>query len=110
MSTREFDPRRGVVLVTGIGLDHGVRVAVQYLDAGWNVAVTARTVTELVQIMADKPVRRFFAVVADPSDTRQAARILDRVVSRFGAINQIVDPVGAVAAVWHSGEIAEAAA
>lgn len=91
---------RGVVLVTDIGRDHGTRVAAEFLAAGWNVAVTARSVTELVRIMAGKPAHRFFAVVADPTDRWQADRILDRVGARFGMINRVVDPTGTVAAAW----------
>ncbi|MDI9914149.1 SDR family NAD(P)-dependent oxidoreductase [Rhodococcus sp. IEGM 1379] len=110
MNTREFDRSRGVVLVTDISRDHGARVASEFLEAGWNVAVTARTVAELVRIMAGKPANRLFAIVADPADHLQADRILDRVTTRFGAINRVIDPAGLVSAVWMQGEVFEAVA
>jgi NADP-dependent 3-hydroxy acid dehydrogenase YdfG len=110
MNTREFDRNRGVVLVTDISRDHGARVASEFLDAGWNVAVTARTVAELVRIMAGKPAHHFFAIVADPTDRFQADRILDRVTTRFGGINRVVDPAGMVSAAWMQGEVFEAVA
>lgn len=100
MSVSEIAPNRGVVLVTDIGFEHGARTAAEFLDAGWSVAVTARTVTELVRVMAGKPAHRFFAIVADPTDRWQADRILDRVTARFGAINRVIDPAGAVTSVW----------
>lgn len=110
MSAHTVDLDRGVVLVTDIGRDHGTRVAAEFLAAGWNVAVTARSVTELIRIMAGKPAHRFFAVVADPTDRWQADRILDRVTVRFGTINRIVDPAGVVASVWHMRENVDAVA
>lgn len=45
MSVSENAANRGVVLVTDIGFEHGARTAAEFLDAGWSVAVTARTVT-----------------------------------------------------------------
>lgn len=104
MRVREVTPTRGVVLVVDIGVDRGARRATELLDAGWSVAVTARTVGEIVRIMPGKPARRFFALVADPSDQRQANRIVDRVTARFGGITRVIDPTAVVASVWSARE------
>ena len=100
MSVSEIAPNRGVVLVTDIGFEHGARTAAEFLDAGWSVAVTARTVTELVRDRAGKPPHRVFAIVAEPTERWQADRILERVTTRFGVINRVIDPAGAVTSVW----------
>lgn len=110
MSAHTVDLDRGVVLVTDISRDYGVRVATEFLAAGWNVAVTARCVTELIGIVAGKPAHRFFAIVADPTDRWQADRILDRVTVRFGTINRIVDPAGVVTSAWNRQENVDAVA
>ncbi|MGC0364406.1 NADP-dependent 3-hydroxy acid dehydrogenase YdfG [Rhodococcus sp. 27YEA15] len=110
MNVREVVSARGVVLVVDVECADGERVATEYLDAGWNVAVTARTIRDLIRIMAGKPAHRFLAIVADPSDRRQADRILDRASTRFGMIDRVVDRTGLVESVWRRSRHVDATA
>ncbi len=110
MSVRETAPARGVVLVADVGFEYGAAIATEFLDAGWSVAVTARTITELVRVMAGKPAHRFFGIVADPTDRAQAHRVVARVTARFGEVTRVVDPGGVVIGVWSRRDCAESVA
>ncbi|MFD9665478.1 SDR family NAD(P)-dependent oxidoreductase [Rhodococcus sp. NPDC059968] len=100
MRTNEARPIRGVVLVTAAGSEQGTRTAQELLESGWCVAVTARTVAELVRIMPGMSSHRLLAVAADPADPRQVERLLDRVVGRFGRIDSVLGTESAIASAW----------
>jgi NAD(P)-dependent dehydrogenase (short-subunit alcohol dehydrogenase family) len=93
MTANRF-PRRDrdeVVIVTNADCDSGHRCALHELARGRRVVVTARHASDLVRILPGHSASRVFAVAADFEDPRQRDRLVDRVIARFGDVDEIID-------------------
>jgi 7-alpha-hydroxysteroid dehydrogenase len=90
-------PLRGkVALVTGSGRGAGAGIALAFAEAGADVALTARTTTEIEAIAAEVRAmgRRAIAVTADVSDLGQLAGLIERTVSELGGLDILVNNAG----------------
>jgi 2-deoxy-D-gluconate 3-dehydrogenase len=83
-------------LVTGASRGIGAAIALAFADAGADVAVTARTESDLAAV-ADKARasgRHAVAAPADATDREQVSSAVDRVVSELGGIDILVNNAG----------------
>ncbi|GAC1398349.1 MAG: SDR family NAD(P)-dependent oxidoreductase [Pyrinomonadaceae bacterium] len=83
-------------LVTGAGRGIGRAIALALADAGANVAVCARTNSEIEEVAAliRGQGRRAFAVTCDVADAAQVAKMSESVNSEFGEIEILVNNSG----------------
>ncbi|WP_167096708.1 hypothetical protein [Mycobacterium sp. DL592] len=81
-----------VVLVPDAGTERGYIVARTLLRAGYRVVATDRNPVKLVRIGHGYSSNRFLLVAADPTDERQAERIVSLAHTRFGESHPSVAP------------------
>lgn len=93
MTEKEFEGRTAVV--TGGSRGIGFEVARELLQAGANVAITARKTESLEEAKALLGNDRLFTLQADVRDEAGAARLTEAVVAQFGSIDYLVNNVGA---------------
>jgi NAD(P)-dependent dehydrogenase (short-subunit alcohol dehydrogenase family) len=86
--------RRAVV--TGAGRGIGRSIALALADAGANVAVTARTSSELEQLVSQIQAkgRKSLAVSCDVMDTEQVQRMARAVIEGLGGVDIVVNNAG----------------
>ncbi len=70
--------------------DAGYQLARRLLAQGRRVAVVARHPAAAVRILHGQSADRVMVVGADASDERQWSRIVERVMARFGRIDDVV--------------------
>ena len=85
-----------VALITGAGRGIGAGIARAYAVAGADVALVARTASELEEVAAGiRGAGRSASVIpADITDVSQAARIVDRTIAEHGRLDILVNNAG----------------
>ena len=85
-----------VALVTGSGRGIGAGMARAFAEAGADVALTARTATDIEAVAAEIRAmgRRAIAVTTDVSDLGQLPGLIDRTVSELGGLDILVNNAG----------------
>ncbi|MGV0714438.1 hypothetical protein ABQE93_03425 [Mycolicibacterium sp. XJ662] len=79
-----------VALVLNAGTESGYRIARDLLCSGYRVAVTDRHAPRLTRILAGVSAKRVVAIAAEPSDTRQVFKLVERVQAVFGRRIELV--------------------
>jgi 7-alpha-hydroxysteroid dehydrogenase len=98
-ATLQVDPFRlddHVALITGAGKGIGACIARVYAAAGANVALVARTSSDLEQVAADvhNAGRSALLITADVADISQARTILERTIGEYGQLDILVNNAG----------------
>lgn len=90
------DLRNRVALVTGGGRGIGRAIALALAQAGAKVAVTARTVAELNEVVDDIRAQsgQALAVTADLSERSASSKVVREVVKTLGTIDVLVNNAG----------------
>src|SRR6266516_3267462 len=83
-----------VAVVTGAGRGIGAATAVALAEAGADVVIAARTPDQLGATAIEAAGRAAHVVVADLSDTAQAARLSGAARETFGRLDVVVNNVG----------------
>jgi 7-alpha-hydroxysteroid dehydrogenase len=85
-----------VAIVTGSGRGIGAATAVAFAEAGADVALVARTQSQLEEVAAqiEKVGRRPLVLVADVSDTDGLGQLVERTVSELGGLHVVVNNAG----------------
>lgn len=86
-----------VALVTGAGKGIGAAIALALADAGADVAITARTASDLDAVAAEITTRgrRAVTVAGDVNDLDHVARLVDTTAAQLGGIDVVVSNAGA---------------
>ena len=92
------------VIVTGAGSGIGAASARRFSADGWNVVLNGRTKEKLDKVAADLPDERTLLVAGDVSDSNDVSHLIAETVSRFGAIDCLVNNAG-VAQIGVPGEL-----
>ena len=77
------------VLVTGASRGIGEEIAIQLLDAGHNVALTARTASDLTAIVAGRT-NKTLVIPADVTDPTSAESAISKIISAWGGIDVLI--------------------
>ena len=77
------------VLVTGASRGIGEEIAIQLLDAGHSVALTARTASDLEAIVAGRT-NKNLTIPADVTDSKSAETAISKVISAWGGIDVLI--------------------
>jgi len=85
-----------VAIVTGSGRGIGAATAIAYADAGADVVVSARTVSQLEETAEKVRARgrRAMIVPCDVLDGEQRKQLVDRTVDEFGRLDILVNNAG----------------
>ncbi|MDP6978969.1 MAG: SDR family oxidoreductase [Myxococcota bacterium] len=85
-----------VAIVTGSGRGIGAATAIAMADAGADVVVSARTVSDLEQVAEQvrERGRRALVVECDVLDEEQRRALVDRTVQEFGRLDVLVNNAG----------------
>jgi 7-alpha-hydroxysteroid dehydrogenase len=85
-----------VAIVTGAGRGIGAAIAVAFAEAGADVALVARTQSQLDEVAAqiEKAGRRALVLPADVSDTDGLGSLVDRTVRELGGLQIVVNNAG----------------
>jgi len=85
-----------VAIVTGSSRGIGKSIALGFAEAGANVVVTARTVTDIEATVADIRAlgRKALAVATDVRNSDQVENMVQRTIDEFGRIDILVNNVG----------------
>jgi 7-alpha-hydroxysteroid dehydrogenase len=85
-----------VAIVTGSGRGIGAGTALAYADAGADVVVSARTVSQLEETAEKVRARgrRALVVPCDVLDAEQRAHLVDKTVDEFGRLDILVNNAG----------------
>jgi 7-alpha-hydroxysteroid dehydrogenase len=85
-----------VAIVTGSGRGIGAATAVAFAEAGADVALVARTQSQLEEVATqiEKVGRRPLVLVADVSDTDGLDQLVARTVKELGGLNVVVNNAG----------------
>jgi len=107
---KEFSLEGKKALITGGGRGIGRAIALTMSEAGADVAVTARTVSQVESVAAEINAtgKRSIALPADVSDPVSVREMVDRVNAEFGEIDILINNAGISANAFPdpSGEIA----
>jgi 7-alpha-hydroxysteroid dehydrogenase len=92
-----FSLKGKVALITGGGRGIGATIARKYSEAGADVAITARTASEVEAVAAEIRATggRALPIAADLYDADQLAGIVEKTVGEFGGIDVLVNNAGA---------------
>ncbi len=85
-----------VALVTGGGKNLGKEIAISLAEAGADVAVTSRTLSEVERTAEEieKKGKKALALSMNVTDFPQIERVVEQVVSEFGRIDILVNNAG----------------
>lgn len=85
-----------IAIVTGGGRGIGRAIAYSLADAGANVVVAARTMSEITQVASEieKTGRKSLAVSTDVGNPQQIANLLDKTLASFGRVDILVNNAG----------------
>jgi NAD(P)-dependent dehydrogenase (short-subunit alcohol dehydrogenase family) len=89
----KFKLQGKVALVTGAGRNLGKEIALTLAEAGADVVVTSRTVSEIEKTVEEikKKGRRALAILMDITNFSQVEQGVHRIVSEFGRIDVLVN-------------------
>jgi NAD(P)-dependent dehydrogenase (short-subunit alcohol dehydrogenase family) len=90
MTRETASPASTVTIVLDGDTDAGYRLARSLLAAGRRVAVVARHPADAVKVMHGQSADRVLVIGGDVDDRRQWLRITERVMDRFGRIDDVV--------------------
>ncbi|MGO4378235.1 SDR family NAD(P)-dependent oxidoreductase [Pseudoduganella sp. RAF53_2] len=79
------------IIVTGASQGIGAAVVEAFLDRGYNVVATSRSVSKSANL---KPSERLALVDGDIGDAATAAKVVDVALSKFGGIDGLVNNAG----------------
>lgn len=98
METRKLQGR--AALVTGAGRGIGRAIALAFAREGANVAITARTSTELANVAheIEQTGAKVVCIEADLADLSSPQRIVDKSLETFGSLDILVNNAGVVSA------------
>jgi NAD(P)-dependent dehydrogenase (short-subunit alcohol dehydrogenase family) len=84
-------------IITGAGRGIGRSIALAFAAAGANIAVTARTTSEIEQVAAEVRAlgRHSLAVTCDVTDPEQVQTLAARVIAGLGGVDILVNNAGA---------------
>lgn len=100
MTTTDSDsqqPLAGqVALITGGGRGIGRAIAIAYAEAGASVCVTARTSSEIDQVVSEikQAGGQAFAVTCDVSDRSSVESMIERTIAEFGRLDILLNNAG----------------
>lgn len=100
MTTTDSDsqqPLAGqVALITGGGRGIGRAIAIAYAEAGARVCVTARTSSEIDQVVSEikQAGGQAFAVTCDVSDRSSVEAMIERTIGEFGRLDILLNNAG----------------
>lgn len=96
MSTQLFSLERKVAIVTGASRGIGRSIALGFAEAGADVAVAARSESDLETLVKeiDGMGRRAIAVPTDVTDRDQIQNLIDRTVAELGGLHILVNNAG----------------
>jgi 7-alpha-hydroxysteroid dehydrogenase len=85
-----------VAIVTGGGRGIGAAIAVAFAEAGADVALVARTVSQLEEVAAqiESVGRRALVLPADVSETEGLGALVERTVDELGGLHVVVNNAG----------------
>jgi meso-butanediol dehydrogenase/(S,S)-butanediol dehydrogenase/diacetyl reductase len=89
---RRFEGK--VVIVTGAGSGIGAAAAARFADEGAAVVLAGRRKTHLQEVAARLPADRALVHVADVTDERDVASLVDATLHRFGRIDVLANNAG----------------
>ncbi|WP_084420460.1 SDR family NAD(P)-dependent oxidoreductase [Henriciella litoralis] len=92
------------VIVTGAGSGIGEATAKRFSSDGWNVVLNGRTREKLDNVAKDLPDDRTLVVDGDVANANDVAHLISETLSRFGAIDCLVNNAG-VARMGEPGEL-----
>ncbi len=96
MSLEQFRLDGKVALITGAGKGIGAAIAKLFADAGADIALTARTESDLESVA--EPIRalgrRVLVMPGDVNDLKFLQRLVDNVVDKLGSLNIVVNNAG----------------
>src|SRR3954466_12415566 len=84
------DPRK-TAIVTGASQGIGAGVVAAFVERGYNVLATSRTVTRSAEVAASDRVALVDGHIGEPAT---AARVVEAAVSRFGSVDVLVNNAG----------------
>jgi len=89
----KFKLQGKVALVTGAGRNLGKGVAISLAEAGADVAVTSRTLSEIQRTEREikEKGQRALAIRMDVTDLNQVERTVQKIISEFGRIDILVN-------------------
>ena len=92
----EISLAKQVALVTGAGRGIGRAIALALAEAGAELALTARSESELASVSAEVAGmgRQALPLTTDVSDSSQVDRLVARTLDRFGTIDVLVNCAG----------------
>jgi NAD(P)-dependent dehydrogenase (short-subunit alcohol dehydrogenase family) len=96
MTLKEFSLEGKAAIVTGAGRGIGRAIALAFAEAGANLVVAARTISEIEKTAAEvqQTGRRCIAVSADVCKSADVAKTVDLTISEFGKIDILVNQAG----------------
>jgi NAD(P)-dependent dehydrogenase (short-subunit alcohol dehydrogenase family) len=96
MELSRFSLGGKVALITGGGRGMGRAIALTFADAGADIAITSRTLSELEEVAGEVELkgRRSMAVVADAGIMEEMRNLASKVISEFGQIDILVNNAG----------------
>ncbi|MGH2784809.1 MAG: SDR family NAD(P)-dependent oxidoreductase, partial [Actinomycetota bacterium] len=96
MSTEMFSLEGKRALVTGASRGIGAAISLAFAEAGADVAVTARTTTELEELAGkiEATGRKGVPITCDVTKTDDVARCVDSALGRLGGIDILVNNAG----------------
>lgn len=83
-----------VVIVTGAGSGIGAGAAARFLSEGAKVVLVSRHESELKETAKGFGKENFLTVKADVSDEKQAQKIIDATIEKFGQIDVLINNAG----------------
>ena len=85
-----------VAIITGAGKGIGAAIAIDFADAGADVALLARTQADLDQVAAQVQARgrRALTIAMDMNDTESLGSAVERVATELGGIDIVVNNAG----------------
>src|SRR3954466_13601200 len=84
------DPRK-TAIVTGASQGIGAGLVARFVERGFNVVATSRTVTRSAEVAASDRVALVDGHIGEPAT---AARVVEAAVSRFGSVDVLVNNAG----------------
>ncbi len=100
MATTDSDSQRllngEVALITGGGRGIGRAIAIAYAEAGATVCVTARTSSEIDQVVSEieQSGGQAFAITCDVSDRSSVEAMIEQTIEKFGQLDILLNNAG----------------